>query len=51
MRLVNPFHIEGVSAALTYRPRTFAAAGALVEAMREELPSLPRPPAAPPTSC
>jgi pimeloyl-ACP methyl ester carboxylesterase len=47
MRLFDPFHIDGVSAALTYRPRTFAAAGALIEALREEFPSLPLPPAVP----
>jgi pimeloyl-ACP methyl ester carboxylesterase len=45
LRLANPFHIDGRSAALTYRPRTFAAAQALVAADADELPRL-APPAA-----
>ncbi|HXU74188.1 MAG TPA: alpha/beta hydrolase [Polyangia bacterium] len=41
LRLVNPLHLEGRSAALTYRPRTLIAADQLVAAAGAILPSLP----------
>lgn len=41
LRLANPFHIQGRSAALTYRPRTLTAAHQLVGAIRPALLVLP----------
>ena len=41
LRLINPLHIEGRSAALTYRPRTMIATDQLLGAIAAILPSLP----------
>ena len=41
LRLANPLHIDGRSAALTYRPRTMIAAGQVLAAAEAALPSLP----------
>jgi pimeloyl-ACP methyl ester carboxylesterase len=40
LRLVDPLHVSGRDAALTYRPRTMIAAGQVIAAARVTLPTL-----------